>query len=79
MTARPIVLRSIETEDGLKCVDIFQRADGSFGFAEYRRDFEEAGGWRPLGHFGDLVYPDDRAALDAARSHVPWLAERNAG
>ncbi len=76
MSVRPIVLRSIETEDGLKCVDIFQRSDGSFGFAEYRRDFEETAGWRPVGGLAELVFPDECTALDAARSHVPWLVFR---
>ena len=30
------VLRSIETDDGGRCVDLFARPDGSFGFEEYR-------------------------------------------
>ena len=31
------VLRSIETDDGGRCVDLFARPDGTFGFEEYRR------------------------------------------
>lgn len=32
------VLRSVETPDGDRCVDIFRRPDGTFGFAVFRRE-----------------------------------------
>ena len=67
------VLRSIETADGGRCVDLFVRSDGSFGFAEYRRDVEDGRGWFPLGHTADLRYPTEADALDAARAAVTWL------
>ena len=42
-----VVLESLETDDGLRCVDLFRRPDGSFGYEEFRRDPEErrGGGW----------------------------------
>ncbi len=43
------VLRSIETQEGERCVDFFIRPDGSFGFEEYRRDAEDRRGWFPIG------------------------------
>ena len=33
---RPVVTRSISSDEGLRCVDIFRRKDNSFGFEEYR-------------------------------------------
>ncbi len=75
MTEKPVVLRSIESVDGTRCVDLFRRADGSFGYEEYRRDPEDPGGWRPLGGHGDSAYADEPAALAAAKSAVGWLYE----
>ncbi|MDP6953739.1 MAG: hypothetical protein QGF53_13375 [Alphaproteobacteria bacterium] len=66
------MLRSIETADGSRCVDIFARGDGSFGFAEFRRDFEE-GRWYPVGDHEHGVFRSEAEAVAAATSHVPWL------
>jgi hypothetical protein len=37
------VLASIETGDGHRCVDLFRRLDGTFGYEEFRRDPEDQG------------------------------------
>ncbi len=68
------VTRSIETPDGGRCVDLFRRADASFGFEEYRRDPEDAGGWFPIGHHAEAAFPTEDAALAEARRRVAWLA-----
>ena len=39
---KKLVLSSIETPDGGRCVDLFRTPDGSFGFEEYRRDAEDS-------------------------------------
>lgn len=67
------VLRSIETSDGGRCVDIFQRPDTTFGFEEYRRDVEDQRGWQPIGHHAKLIYVSAENALADALSKVPWL------
>ncbi len=69
------VLRSIETDDGRHCVDIFCRPDGSLGFELYRRD-AEAGGWFAIGHFGARAWPNEAETLKAAREAIPWLESR---
>ena len=33
---RRVVTKSISSDEGLRCVDIFRREDNSFGFEEYR-------------------------------------------
>jgi hypothetical protein len=38
------VLASRENAEADRCIDIFVRGDGTFGFEEYRRDPEDAGG-----------------------------------
>lgn len=75
MARRISVLKSIDLQDGNRCVDLFARADGTFGFEEYRRDIEDARGWFPVGFFGDLVFDSEDDALRAARSRVPWLKD----
>lgn len=70
---KPLVLRSIETADGARCVDIFRRPDGSFGFETYRRDAEDSAGWFAIGHHAGTRYASAEAALAAARAAVPWL------
>jgi hypothetical protein len=69
------VLRSIETEDGARCVDIFVRADGTFGFEEYRRDAEDGRGWFLIGHYSGGVHSSQDAALATAQLKVAWLAD----
>ena len=69
------VFRSIDNLDASRCVDIFRRADGTFGFEEFRRDVEDARGWFPVGGYSDRIFADHSDALTAAASSVPWLAE----
>ncbi len=69
------VLRSIETDDGGRCVDIFVRPDGTFGFEEFRRDVEDGRGWFPIGYYGDRRYRGEDAALEQARAAVAWLKD----
>ena len=73
---RPLVLRSIETEDGDRCVDIFRRGDGSFGFEGYRRDPEDTSGWFRVTLYGDQRFDSEAAVIDAARRIFPWIERR---
>jgi hypothetical protein len=73
MTEKNIVMKSIETDDGLRCVDIFRRPDGTFGFEEYRRDAEDGRGWHRIGYFGEKTYGTGEDAFSAALIQVGWL------
>lgn len=73
--AKPLVLVSHETPDGLRCVDLLKRADGSFGFEEYRRDPDDGRGWYAVGGTGDISFKSRKAMLDAARRNISWLDE----
>jgi hypothetical protein len=67
------VLQSIENDQHDRCVDLFRRPDGSFGFEEFRRDVEDAGAWTPVRFYAGGLYRSAEAALDAARQAVVWL------
>jgi hypothetical protein len=68
------VFVSIENSDHDRCVDIFSRADGSYGFEEFRRDIEDGGQWTPVQYYSDATYVSSAGALAAAERCVPWLA-----
>jgi hypothetical protein len=68
------VLASLENPYGDCCVDIFVRADGSFGFEEYRRDPED-GSWRCLHRYSGQVFLSQEDALAQAPYRslpLPW-------
>jgi hypothetical protein len=69
-----IVVESVENPQHDRCVDVFVRPDGSFGFEEFRRDPEDAGAWTPIGSFSDLRQTSKADALAAAAHRVAWLA-----
>ena len=71
-----LVLRSLETSDGARCVDLFKREDGSYGFEIYRRDAEEFSTWFAIGGFREQRFTKESDALAAATRHAPWIAEK---
>ncbi len=73
MTVRHLVMESIETADGGRCVDIFRRGDGTFGFEAYRRDVEDPHGWFPIGRHGHNTYESEAEARAAAKAQITWL------
>lgn len=69
-----LVFASIENGEHDRCVDLFRRTDGSFGFEEFRRDVEDAGAWTPVRYHAGLTFPTAEAAYRAAERAVPWFA-----
>jgi hypothetical protein len=69
------VLASPSTTSVDRCVDIFLRPDGTFGFEEFRRDPEDSGAWTPVTYYSAQEYDTEAEALAAARVRVPWLGE----
>jgi hypothetical protein len=68
-----VVFTSIENEEHDRCVDVFSRPDGTFGFEEFRRDPEDRGDWTPVNFYSDATFPTSIAALASAERAVPWL------
>jgi hypothetical protein len=70
---RSTVLVSFEAEDAAQCVDIFEREDGTFGFEQFRREFDGASRWQSLSKYSQLSFASGEEALRSARQRVPWL------
>ena len=73
------VLTSLQNSERDRCVDIFVRADGTFGFEEYRRDPEDVSGWFPLHRYSHLVFSTAEDALAQAKSKVEWMITGSEG
>jgi hypothetical protein len=67
------VVASHQSPQADRCVDVFFRPDGTFGFEEFRRDPEDMGAWTPLSYFAGLAFSSEDEAMAAARRAVAWL------
>ena len=70
---RSTVLASLETQDGTQCVDFFLREDGTYGFEQYRGEYDGAPRWQSLGKYAHLSFSSGQEALSVAKQHVSWL------
>jgi hypothetical protein len=70
-----VVLASLETEDGLRCVDLFRRPNGTFGYEEFRCDPEDQGTWTPVRFASGLSFASLDQARAAAAAAVGWLGD----
>ena len=68
-----MVLASHQTDEGNRCVDVFSRPGGTFGFEEFRRDPEDMGAWTPVSYFSGREYPTEEDAVAEAIRSVAWL------
>ncbi len=68
------VVSTLHNADADRCVKIVKRADGSFGYSEFRRDPEDAGGWTLVADHPQPM-PTGEQALAAARAGVIWLRD----
>ena len=73
------VIKSINSPNGGRCVDIFVRPDATFGFEEFRRDSEDARGWFPIANHGGRIFPTEEDAFNEARFKIPWLVNAGPG
>ena len=69
------VFVSVENSEHDRCVDMFSRPDGSYGFEEFRRDIEDGGQWTPVQYYSGIAYATPGDALAAAEGCVPWLVD----
>jgi hypothetical protein len=67
------VVSSPSTPSVDRCVDIFRRPEGTFGFEEFRRDPEDVGHWTPVGYFSTREFATEDEAVAAASAAVAWL------
>ncbi len=69
------VLDSLHNSFADRCVDIFIRDDGTFGYEEYRREFEDGGSWYSLHRYSQQVFNTYSQAHAQAKISVEWLVE----
>ncbi len=67
------VVISLESSEGDHCVDVFLRADGTFGIEEFRRDPEDPGEWYSIAQYPNQVFETKGDAVAYAKAHIPWL------
>jgi len=67
------VLLSPSTPTADRCVDVFARPNGTYGFEEFRRDPEDMGAWTPIAYYSHREFATEEEAIAAARAAVPWL------
>jgi len=70
-----LVFVSIENFEHDRCIDLFSRPDGSYGFEEFRRDVEDGGEWTPVQYYSGSTFVSREAALAEAMQSVAWLAD----
>ncbi len=70
-----LVFMSLDNFEHDRCVDMFSRPDGSYGFEEFRRDVEDRGAWTPVQYYSGAAYSSQETALAAAMRSVAWLPE----
>ena len=73
MAHNNIIIRSINLKGDTVCVDIFTRADGTYGFDEFHRNPEDGRGWFSIGHYGLREFSGFDDALNEAKQTVAWL------
>ena len=69
------VVNSVNNEFANRCVDFFVRADGRFGYKEFRRDPEDQGAWFVTAFDELSVFVSYEDALKSAKASVAWLSE----
>lgn len=68
------MLASVASDDGMRCVDVFEDPTGGFGFESFRADPEDGGRWTAVGGLGAGRYDTARSAVDSAVEGIDWLA-----
>ena len=69
------VLASFEDRFRSQCVDVFVRANGTFGFEEFRSEPDGGGRWQSLGKYSQLAFASGELALREAEKRVAWLED----
>ena len=70
------VVTTVHNRDADRCVKIIRQPDGRFGFQEFRREPEDAGGWTLVSEGSRGAHATQVQALAAAEDDVAWLREQ---
>jgi len=67
------IVRTIESSDGKRKLEIFRRADGTYGFEDMKYGDEEAS-WFPAGRYSVGIFGTEEDALREAKGRIRWMA-----
>jgi len=67
------VVTSFENPEKDHCVDIFVRADGSYGYEEWRREPEDPGRWFRTRFYAAAIFATPELAIADAKARVAWF------
>lgn len=67
------IVRRIGSADGKRRVEIFRRADGTYGFENMKYGDQEES-WFPAGRYSVGIFGTEEEALKEAKARVRWLA-----
>lgn len=71
------VVESFENAHKDHCVDVFRRADGTYGYEEWRREPEDPGRWYRTRYFSAAVFVNPELAIADASLKVAWFDGRH--
>ena len=66
------VVKMIDDPHGGRRVELYRRANGTFGFEEWKYGADE-GAWYPVGRYSYGVFDTLERAEQEARGRVHWL------
>ena len=67
------IKKTFLNSDGKGKVEVFQRADGTFGFEELKFGQEEQA-WLPVGKYSIAIIDSLESAIKEAKGRVAWLS-----
>ena len=74
------VVATLHNDDADRCVKIMKQPDGTFGFQEFRRDPEDAGGWTLVSEANPRgTFATEAQAVAAAEDDIAWLQDQRNG
>lgn len=68
------VLASHQTYEADRCVDVFERPEGTFGFRGVPQGPEDMGAWTPVRYYSGVEFATEEETIVAACEAVPWPA-----
>ena len=71
------VVDSFENPERDRCVDVFMRTDGTYGYEEWRREPEDPGRWYRARYFAAAVFASAELAVADACRQVAWFEGRH--
>ncbi len=78
-TKQTKTVRVIADSAGERCIEFFQRPDGTFGFEEYERVSKEKSSikedWKCVGDYDVRVFDSEDNAMTEALDNIPWFQQ----